>query len=378
VATVDGTTGRAANAGGAWPSFSPDGTRLAFYSGSGVFGPNDTNGDYDLYVRDLAAGTTTLVSVNAAGTGSGAGASFPPSSHGPEWSADGTRMLFASAANDLVANDPVRSPRPGERATGDLQNDVFVRDLAAGRTILVSTDAQRTRSSNARSASPRLAPDGHRVAFVSDADDLGAPTTDCRWWGPSLPLLSKHCQNVYLRDIDTGATALVSTDLAGPGGNHGGGRFPQFSPDGTKIAFTSFSGTRGTTTGALNSTDENIFVRDLTAGTTTLVTVNASGVGGQNNGNEMSEGWFAFDATGTRVVFVSDAPDLVPADGPRAGYLYVRNLATRRTSAVANTDPAAGPLDIAPDHPAGFSPDGRRIGFLAGDRLTFIASLREG
>ena len=44
---------------------------MAFSSGASDLVANDTNGTNDVFVRDLQLGTTTLVSVNRFGTGSG-------------------------------------------------------------------------------------------------------------------------------------------------------------------------------------------------------------------------------------------------------------------------------------------------------------------
>ena len=62
---------------------------------------NDTNGHSDIFVRDLQSGTTTLVSVNQAGTASGNGFS-----ENPLISADGRFVAFVSEASDLVASVP--------------------------------------------------------------------------------------------------------------------------------------------------------------------------------------------------------------------------------------------------------------------------------
>ena len=44
---------------------------MAFGSGASDLVANDTNGTNDVFVRDLQLGTTTLVSINRFGTGSG-------------------------------------------------------------------------------------------------------------------------------------------------------------------------------------------------------------------------------------------------------------------------------------------------------------------
>src|SRR5713101_8096482 len=100
---------------------SADGRVVAFASFASDLVANDTNGTLDVFVRDLKTGTTTLVSINSAGTGSG-----NIFSDLPVLSADGRAVAFESFASDLVANDT------------NGKEDVFVRDLKTGTTKLAS------------------------------------------------------------------------------------------------------------------------------------------------------------------------------------------------------------------------------------------------
>ena len=75
----------------------------------------------NIFVRDRLNQTTTLVSASLDGMGMGNGDSIPAGI-----STNGRFALFESAANNLVAND-----------TNGV-NDVFVRDLVANATTLVS------------------------------------------------------------------------------------------------------------------------------------------------------------------------------------------------------------------------------------------------
>ena len=57
---------------------SADGRFVAFFSAASDLVANDTNGTNDVFVRDLQLGTTTLVSINRFGTGSGNSSSVRP------------------------------------------------------------------------------------------------------------------------------------------------------------------------------------------------------------------------------------------------------------------------------------------------------------
>ena len=93
---------------------STNGQFVVFQSDASNLVPNDTNGVTDIFVRDLVAGTTTLVSVSTNG-GPANGASTDP-----VMTPDGRYVAFISSASNLVPGDTNGIP------------DVFVRDLVAG------------------------------------------------------------------------------------------------------------------------------------------------------------------------------------------------------------------------------------------------------
>jgi Tol biopolymer transport system component len=100
-------------------SISPDGRYVAFDSRATNLVPRDTNGDTDVFVRDLVAGTTDRVSVRTGG------AEVRGHSRRPSVSDAGSRVAFSSDSGGLVA--------------GDINNtsDIFVR----GTGIVAATPA---------------------------------------------------------------------------------------------------------------------------------------------------------------------------------------------------------------------------------------------
>jgi hypothetical protein len=116
---------------------------------------DDGSTDQDVYVRDLDAHTTTLVS-RADGA---AGASANRYSSEPVLSADGRLVAFESEGSNLHPDD------------GDGRYDVFVRDIEANTTTLVSRDESGTKGNN-YSYHPTMSPDGRYVAFASAATNL--------------------------------------------------------------------------------------------------------------------------------------------------------------------------------------------------------------
>lgn len=154
--SVDGA-GRAGALPASHPAMSLDGTRIAF-STSAPLDPSDTNGRADVYLRDVVAASTSLVSVPVTTT-TPAGASDWPSLDGA-----GTTVAFVSDAENLTT---VPITPTVDRST---PRNVFVRDLAQGVTHVVSMSATAT----ARGAcfNPALSRDGRYVGFQSSADNL--------------------------------------------------------------------------------------------------------------------------------------------------------------------------------------------------------------
>ncbi|MCA1634251.1 MAG: hypothetical protein LC802_11300 [Acidobacteria bacterium] len=79
-----------------------------------------------------------------------------------EISVDGRYVLFASFAEDLMAND------------SNHQQDIFVSDVQTGLTTLVSVNSAGTASGNFGSTYGVMTPDGRYVAFRSAARNLVA------------------------------------------------------------------------------------------------------------------------------------------------------------------------------------------------------------
>jgi Tol biopolymer transport system component len=202
-------------------SFSPDGTRIAFGNLSPGFHPLAPAGG-QIYLRDLVAGTTSLVSVNAAGTNSGRGGSL-----GPVFSPDGRSIAFTSSAGDLASGDANTCPTPSGSFFAPCR-DVFVRDLEAGSTTLVSAPAGAPGGGAAvPSWDPAFAPDGRSLAFTSQATGFGPRDTN-------------GAADVYVRDLRGGRTSLLSANAAGDDAGDGpSGPGFAWGLDGRRITFTS-------------------------------------------------------------------------------------------------------------------------------------------
>jgi len=337
-------------AGGFWPVISADGRHVAFQSARANLVPNDANGTVDVFVRDLDAGVTYLASINAAGTGSGNGAS-----RSPALSADGRFVAFQSDASDLVAGD------------GNGMIDAFYRDLGSGLTRLVSVDAAGTGSGNGGAGTPTISADGSRVAFSSNATNLlpFANPTDTN-------------NNIYVRDLPAGPTRLVSINLAGTaGGNFSSGR-AYLTPSGRFVAFDS-SATDLVADETSNS-PQDVFLRDVDAGVTRLVSVHDPSITFARGESELflpldsQPGFQVASDDGRFVVFGSSAQDLVsgvsyPCDVSPCYQVYLRDLqaGTTRIPSATPAGDAAGNQGFAGFYLGGLiSADGRVVAFQSG------------
>lgn len=260
-ATPDGQSGGGASFGA---SVSADGGLVAFHSRAGDLISGYLSAHQQVYVRDIASGTTTAVSVSPNGA-LGDGDSFDPSI-----SADGHFVAFTSQTKNLISGD--------EYGVGE----VLIRNLQSGALIRISAPPSSQTGSSA-SYSPALSADGGWVAFISDAPDLAPGDTD------GLP-------GVFRYDTATGATSSISqTGSAWSPSISANGRYVSFHSDGAD----NFAGDKNGTW--------DVFVRDTATGSLILASSPIPGT----SGNGMSTAG-SLSADGRFVAFSSVATDLVP------------------------------------------------------------------
>ena len=170
---------------------------------------------------------------------------------------------------------------------------VYLTDLTSGATTLVDRAGGATGAvANGFSSHPAVSSDGRFVAFSSSARNLGANARGVR---------------VYVRDIRTGTTALVSSRADGSAFE------PAISADGARVAYTSTRGGRS-----------RVLVYDRATGKATAI-----------SGNKGISFDPALSGDGMRVAFASNRRDLAATRSTGARTVYVRDLATGRTALVS-------------------------------------------
>ncbi|MCW3017137.1 MAG: putative S-layer domain protein, partial [Solirubrobacterales bacterium] len=238
VSRKTGATGQQAGYA-AQPTISADGSKVSFVADDAL-DPADNNGVMDVYVRDLAASTTTLAS--RADTPTGAVGSGNVARQ--QLSADGRHVLFLENATNLGGPGEIRA---------------YVRDLVAATTTIADrADDDTLKSDPVDSAS--VSGDGRLVAFASTSSDLGDGDTDNK-------------SDIHLRDLAAQTTTLVSR-ADGPAGVKGDllSVAPVISTDGTVVAFRSYAKNLDATAGPWPvGTGVMAFTRDLATGVTRLV-----------------------------------------------------------------------------------------------------------
>lgn len=211
-----------------------------------------------------------------------------------------------------------------------------------GSTVLVSTGLLGT-AADAASREASVSADGRFVAFTSSATNLVRADTNGR-------------RDVFVRDLLLGRTVRVSVSSDGAQAD-GDSRDPSISADGRYVAFTSSASNlvADDTNGR-----EDVFVRDLTLGTTVRASLAHDGRPADNFSVDPS-----ISADGLRVAFVSGASNLVPDDTNGRRDVFVRDLRLGTTVRV-NVSAAGQPGD---EHPLfrHFNPvisaDGRFVAF---------------
>jgi Tol biopolymer transport system component len=273
-------------------------------------------------VGGLGPETTELVSISTTrAKGNGA-------SQDAYISGDGRYVVFHSDATNL---DP---------ADTNNTRDAFVHDRVTGTTSLVSANGAGA-VGNGQSDDPAISADGRHVTFRSQAGNLVSGDTNGTAW------------DIFSKDLQTGAVDRVSVSTAGAQAN-GASHNPVISGDGRYVVFRSSAS--NLVTGDTNG-QQDLFVRDRQAGTTTRVSV-ASG-GGQATGGASDEP--AITADGRYIAFQSDAADLVTGDSNAVTDIFVRDQ-TAGTTVRVSLDSAAGQSNGRSSDPA-ISGDGTTVVF---------------
>ncbi|HET7053212.1 MAG TPA: hypothetical protein VFI09_04755 [Solirubrobacterales bacterium] len=263
----------------------------------------DGDSTSDIYMRDLGApAVTTLVST--AGT-------CPPGVEAAECrpklrgvSATGSRAFFTTS-EQLSGADT------------DLKADVYVWE--GGAPILVSFGPSG--GNGAQPASFRgITPDGHAI-FFQTAEKLTADDED------------GSAADVYVRDLTESTTTLASqadpscAEAGGCGEGPLNASFAGASEDGNTVFFQTDEILAAADTDAVN----DVYARDIGAGTTALVSRPAPDCEGEACGAPLVATFAAASASGGKALFSTDEP-LAGGDEDEENDVYLRDLGVGSTT----------------------------------------------
>jgi hypothetical protein len=226
-------------------------------------------------VRDLASGTTELVSTGPAGGSGHFDARFPTTSR-QAVSEDGDRVFFESA-EILVSED------------GDGRSDVYQRDLGAGTTRLISTGPVDGGFADARFGGAST--DGSRALFYTE-ERLVPEDTDLQ-------------QDFYQRAADS--TVLLSIGPSGGNGPWSAGGIPG-SVDGSRVLVTTrealvHEDTDDCSRAPIRGPCSDVYAQDLETGSLELVSTGPHG-----NQDDYGVQVWAASSDGRRVFFTTAEP----------------------------------------------------------------------
>ncbi|PPD11412.1 type I secretion C-terminal target domain-containing protein, partial [Methylophilus sp.] len=297
-------------------------------------------------------------------------------------SSDGKFVIFSSTATNLLPNN---TDVLGIR-------EVFLKNLETGKIISITNNSQGEQANGDSTA--LLSKNDNFVLITSSASNLVANDTN-------------NVQDVFIKNLLTGETKLVSTNASGIQANSSSfgmdistdGRYvllksyasnlvpngwshegiyikdtltgsveklvsgnynigsAAFSPDGKYVIFDSHeSSLTGdyTPTG----THDQILIKNLETGTIEVVTKDING--NFYNGNSISA---SFSPDGNSIIFSSAATNIVPVSNGQHGYpvgqVYIKNLLTGQVQLVSTNAEGVQGNDGSGGY--GFSPDGVHV-----------------
>jgi Tol biopolymer transport system component len=226
------SNGEQGNSISMYPSISADGHYVAYESLASNLVSEDTNDDWDIFVRDRQTGSTERVSVSSDGV------------QGNNWSekasisANNRYVAFMSMSSNLVSGDTIV-------CYAEIScPDIFVHDRQTGSTERVSVSSNGNQG-NAESNHPSISADGRYVAFMSYASNIVSGDTN----GTS---------DVFVHDRKIESTERVSVSNDGSQGNSTS-FYLYISAGGRYVAFMSHAS--NLVSGDTNNAPD-IFVRD--------------------------------------------------------------------------------------------------------------------
>lgn len=301
------------------PCISHDGRFVAFTSWATNLVPGGTSGS-QVFLHDRDTGTTTLVSVGSNGYTPGNATSDSSSI----WSngASSVKVVFRSIASNLI---------PGSHLIMDgTTSHVFVREINVGiemdfgitSLVSVAPDGVTLGNGDSGFVQTAISGDGSTVGFTSKASNLVDEDTN------------GAVNDVFTRNLDTNTTTLISKTTSGLQGSSNSGSCA-LSHNGQIVAFQSYNAfVNGDTN---NVGDVFVRDTNTNTTTRVSIASGANGAQGTLASGQ-SNGWgIAISGDGSRVLFQSLAKNLTSKDTNNFEDVFLRDRTTNTTTMVSVT-----------------------------------------
>jgi len=340
--------------------FSPDGRSVMFTSAASNFVTGDTNNTWDIFLKNLDSNAITHISAAANGTQANG------MSRNARFSADGKHVVFESMATNLVADDTngawdifvknldtleVKrastsaswSEVQGNSSSAEISDDaryvifqsssaglvendtnnredIFRKDMTNGTIVRVSTNSMGGQVAGGDSIDAHMSADGRYVVFTSRAVNIVTGDTNA-------------LADVFRKDMSTGAVVRVSTTAGGGQATGGASDKAKISSNGQFVAFVS-SATN------LVAGDDNgradIFLKDMSDGTLRRVSVTADNA--EFTGSAIQLTIDSVSDDGVHVVFSTNASNVVEGDHNTTTDIFRKNMQTGVIERLSMTD----------------------------------------
>ncbi|SCA57313.1 hypothetical protein MTBPR1_50069 [Candidatus Terasakiella magnetica] len=278
-------------------SVSDDGNLVVFRTYASNFSSDvsatDTNGTYDLFIKNMTDNSLQLVSKNvSASLGTGDASSYKAVISG-----GGSTVVFESSANDLWDSNADNSSDDTNTGT-----DIFIYDVATQKVSdIASVDSSEVLMTTSSSYNPSISTDGRYVVFESDATAMVTGDTN-------------GFRDIFRRDLTTGDTIRVNTTSASAEatGNHSYNA--TISDDGDFVVFESLATNlvSGVTSGS------HVYIKQISTGYISVLDAPAAGTVGDSNAYQAH-----ISSDGKSIMFYSSSTNLVPADGNASSDIFM-------------------------------------------------------
>ena len=346
--SYDGSASRVQISGdGNWVVYHHGSENLAVTNRPPASCPKPPNTDTQIYRTNLISGATDLVSIGVDGCYANGESSFP------DTNVNGRFVVYMSKGTNLVTPD----------ANG-AQQDIFVKDMQTGVTIIANVASNGAPATGGSSSRPDLNDDGSLVAYSSDATNLVPGDSN----GQGDCFITKRANPSDVKRVSLGASGQELDDFS---------YRCQMTGNGSAMVFASFA---ANALGSPLPRGQRIYVRDLVANTTKVVSKLANGSPALASRPDIS-------SNGACVTYQTSSNGVVAADTDNQDDVFLYDLSSNKTS-IMSLDRAGNQVTAASTRIV-VNADCTRVAFTSnsnklvpedkdGTRDTFMRDLKAG